>query len=62
MAQRRPVRPRPSSFRPLTLPDYFIDHDKPAKQIEMAGLSASHIVATAVSALGQSAVESPARA
>jgi 1-deoxy-D-xylulose-5-phosphate synthase len=38
--------------RPLTLPDRFIDHDTPAAQIIYAGLSASHIVHTALQALG----------
>jgi len=42
-------------FRPLTLPDFFIDHDKPALQIEAAGLSARHIVAKALEALIQTA-------
>jgi len=49
-------------FRPLTLPDYFIDHDKPEKQIEMAGLDASGIVAAVLRALGRDAIEAPARA
>ncbi len=49
-------------FRPLTLPDVFIDHDKPAVQLEAAGLTARHIVATAVEALGREIVESPVRA
>ncbi len=38
--------------RPMTLPDRFIDHDKPERQYEEAGLDASHIVETALSALG----------
>ncbi|MGI4747786.1 MAG: transketolase C-terminal domain-containing protein, partial [Janthinobacterium lividum] len=37
--------------RPLTLPDRFIDHDTPTAQIIQAGLSASHIVQTALQAL-----------
>jgi 1-deoxy-D-xylulose-5-phosphate synthase len=51
-------------FRPLTLPDVFIDHDKPAVQIEMAGLDAPHIVASVLEALGRGgeALEAPARA
>ena len=51
-------------FRPLTLPDVFIDHDKPAVQIEMAGLDAPHIVASVLAALGRGgeALEAPARA
>ena len=47
-------------IRPLTLPDFFIDHDKPERQIEIAGLDAAHIVAAALQALGQDDVESPA--
>jgi 1-deoxy-D-xylulose-5-phosphate synthase len=50
-------------LRPMILPDYFIDHDAPAKQYELAGLTAAHIVATALAALGHAAVaEVPARA
>ena len=39
-------------FRPLTLPDIFIDHDGPRTQIEAAGLDAAHIVQTVLGALG----------
>ncbi len=39
-------------FRPLTLPDIFIDHDSPRTQIEAAGLDATHIVQTVVGAMG----------
>ena len=39
--------------RPMVLPDTFIDHDKPEKMYERAGLSAAGIVATALSALGR---------
>ena len=39
-------------FRPLCLPDFFIDHDKPEKQWELAGLTAPNISATALQALG----------
>jgi 1-deoxy-D-xylulose-5-phosphate synthase len=39
-------------FRPMCLPDVFIDHDSQAKQLIAAGLSAKDIVAAAVSALG----------
>ena len=39
-------------FRPLCLPDFFIDHDKPEKQYEMAGLTARHIAGAALQALG----------
>jgi 1-deoxy-D-xylulose-5-phosphate synthase len=49
-------------FRPLTLPDVFIDHDKPATQIATAGLDAPHIVSAALAALGHEEVETTARA
>ena len=39
-------------IRPMVLPDVFIDHDSPARQIATAGLDAAHIVATALDALG----------
>ena len=38
--------------RPLHLPDVFIDHDKPERMYELAGLSASAMVEAALSALG----------
>jgi len=40
-------------LRPMTLPDRLIDHNAPARQYEEAGLTASHIVATALAALGE---------
>ncbi len=40
-------------FRAMTLPDIFIDHDKPEKQYELAGLKRADIVATALLALGE---------
>jgi 1-deoxy-D-xylulose-5-phosphate synthase len=49
-------------IRPLTLPDFFIDHDKPEKQYEMAGIDAKSIAAAALQALGHERIESPARA
>ncbi|MDX1400792.1 MAG: 1-deoxy-D-xylulose-5-phosphate synthase [Kiloniellales bacterium] len=49
-------------FRPLTLPDCWIDHDKPDVQISSAGLDHKSIVAAALMALGEEVVESPARA
>jgi 1-deoxy-D-xylulose-5-phosphate synthase len=36
----------------MVLPDVFIDHDKPEKMYEAAGLNAPGIVATALAALG----------
>jgi 1-deoxy-D-xylulose-5-phosphate synthase len=50
-------------FRPLCLPDFFIDHDKPDKQWEIAGLTAPNITATALQALGSNETETaPVRA
>ncbi|MEI6557008.1 MAG: 1-deoxy-D-xylulose-5-phosphate synthase [Rhodospirillaceae bacterium] len=49
-------------IRPITLPDRFIDHDTPARQYEDAGLTARHIVATALAALGVSETAGSARA
>ena len=50
-------------FRPLTLPDYFIDHDKPERQVSEAGLDSAGIVAAVQQALGYEAIiEAPARA
>ena len=50
-------------IRAMTLPDFFVAHDSPAKQYEAAGLTALDIVATALAALGlDEAVETPARA
>jgi 1-deoxy-D-xylulose-5-phosphate synthase len=50
-------------IRPMVLPDVFQDHDSPAKQYEEAGLTARHIVATVLAALGgDSRFSAPARA
>ncbi len=49
-------------FRPLTLPDYFIDHDKPDLQIAAAGLDKAGIVSAVLQALGQQSLENPVRA
>jgi 1-deoxy-D-xylulose-5-phosphate synthase len=38
--------------RPLRFPDIFIEHDKPEKMYETAGLNASAMVETALAALG----------
>jgi Deoxyxylulose-5-phosphate synthase len=40
-------------FRPMTLPDVYIDQDKPELQYDQAGLNAKHIVAMALGALGR---------
>ncbi|MGE5514598.1 MAG: 1-deoxy-D-xylulose-5-phosphate synthase [Bacteroidota bacterium] len=39
--------------RSLVLPDRFLDHDQPKVQYDHAGLSAPHIVATVLTALGE---------
>ncbi len=50
-------------FRPMVLPDTFIDHAAPKVQYDQAGLNARHIVATARAALGmEHAGAQPARA
>ena len=46
-------RARGLKFRPMTLPDRFIDHDTQAKQLAEAGLTHKHIVAAVMSALGR---------
>jgi 1-deoxy-D-xylulose-5-phosphate synthase len=53
---------RGCKFRPLTLPDIFIDHDSPQKQYDVAALNAPQIVATALLALGQEAAAGSLRA
>lgn len=40
-------------WRPLVLPDKYIDHGSPADQLEEAGLTPSHIAATVFNILGQ---------
>ena len=42
-------------IRPMVLPDIFIDHDKPEKMYERAGLNAAQIMGTALAALGRRA-------
>lgn len=51
-------------FRPMCLPDTFIDHDTPKAQYEAAGLNAGSIVGTVLAALGDAkgAAIAPARA
>jgi 1-deoxy-D-xylulose-5-phosphate synthase len=44
------------------LPDRFIDHDKPDLQYDEAGLSARHITATVLQALGKRRGQASARA
>ena len=40
-------------IRTLCLPDIFFDHDKPEKQVELAGLDAKGIVRSVLSSLGR---------
>jgi 1-deoxy-D-xylulose-5-phosphate synthase len=49
-------------IRPLALPDRFIDHDKPDLQYDEAGLSARHITAAALQALGRPLGQAAAKA
>ena len=42
-------------FRPLTLPDRFVEQDAPARMYAAAGLDAAGIAATALAALGEGA-------
>ncbi|MEM7774926.1 MAG: 1-deoxy-D-xylulose-5-phosphate synthase [Pseudomonadota bacterium] len=48
--------------RTMTLPDVFIDQDKPQVMYDLAELNASHIVAKALAALGHNAVAGEVRA
>ena len=40
-------------WRPIVLPDRYIDHGSPADQLSLAGLTPSHIAATVFNVLGQ---------
>ena len=42
-------------IRPMVLPDRFLDHDTPAKQLATAGLTAKDIVRTVTEAVGKEA-------
>ncbi|KAJ0979700.1 hypothetical protein J5N97_015174 [Dioscorea zingiberensis] len=42
-----------TKWRPIVLPDRYIDHGSPADQMAEAGLTASHIAATVFNILGQ---------
>ncbi|PIO98787.1 1-deoxy-D-xylulose-5-phosphate synthase [Pleomorphomonas carboxyditropha] len=44
-------------FRALTLPDAFVDHDKPERMYAAAGLDAHGIVQAALAALGRNRIE-----
>ena len=43
-------------FRPMCLPDKWIEHGSPAEQLAEAGLTASHIAATSLKTLGKTNV------
>jgi 1-deoxy-D-xylulose-5-phosphate synthase len=43
-------------FRPMVLPDRFLEHDSPAKQMIEAGLTARGITNTVLGALGQAGI------
>jgi 1-deoxy-D-xylulose-5-phosphate synthase len=49
-------------FRPMILPDLFIDQDTPEHMYEQAGLDAKSIVATALNALGRESAVAGERA
>ena len=49
-------------FRPMILPDHFIDHDSPEKMYEAAGLDAKSIVTMALNALGRESAVAGERA
>ncbi len=49
-------------IRPMCMPDRFIDHGSQYNQNDSAELNASHIVATALAALGRETIEQPVRA
>ena len=49
-------------FRPMVLPDAFLDQDRPEKQYDLAGLNSRHIVATVLAALGAAAGAGAVRA
>nr|AKP20999.1 1-deoxy-D-xylulose 5-phosphate synthase 3 [Tripterygium wilfordii] len=40
-------------WRPIVLPDYYIEHASPKEQLAVAGLTGQHIAATALSLLGR---------
>jgi 1-deoxy-D-xylulose-5-phosphate synthase len=48
--------------RTMTMPDLFLEHAKPEEQLAAAGLTATHIAATVLGALGQSVSHSTVRA
>ena len=41
------------AFRPMVMPDRFLDHDTPTAQVQRAGLDSAHIAAAARDALGR---------
>ena len=47
-------------FRPMVMPDLFLDQDAPRRQVEIAGLAHADIVATAMAALDVEGASTPA--
>jgi 1-deoxy-D-xylulose-5-phosphate synthase len=47
-------------FRPLVMPDTFMDQNSPRRQVELAGLTAPDIAASAMAALGVDVKSKPA--
>ena len=47
-------------FRPMVMPDLFLDQDAPRRQVEIAGLAHADIVTTAMAALGVEGASTPA--
>ena len=44
-------------FRPMVMPDMFLDHDTPQRQIQVAGLDATAIFTTVTRALGRETID-----
>ncbi len=49
-------------LRPMVLPDRFVDHDSPAKQLVEIGFTAKDIAATVLAALGRTEATGAIRA
>ena len=47
-------------FRPMVMPDLFLDQDAPRRQVEIAGLAHADIVTKAMAALGVEGASTPA--
>ena len=46
-------------FRPMCIPDFFIDHETQENQFKLAGLTATDIIKTTLAALGHEASIEP---